>query len=207
MIKACCLLIPVLAFSGVVHARDVTTVTADPLRKLIGVWEGDKGIDVAPAQKAAGLPAGSLATSPFYERIVITEGATATNASEQDLVSVSYRQQVFRKSDRKQFHDQIGYWIWDRKQNTVIHSFCIPRGVCTTAEGKLTHQGVFSVATQGPFAESEFMKKNGKTQGFSMELKLNPDGTLAYTQKTDVKIYGKDFIHVDSSVLKRKQDS
>ncbi|WP_197347466.1 heme-binding beta-barrel domain-containing protein, partial [Ralstonia pseudosolanacearum] len=92
------------------HAKN-DSIDINPLAKLIGVWEGDKGIDVAPAQKKAGLPPGSAASSLYFEKIVITDGPGATNASEQDLVSVSYHQQVFRKSDNKLFHDQIGYWI------------------------------------------------------------------------------------------------
>jgi hypothetical protein len=193
----------VAGMMGVAHAQDNTAIN-NPLTKLIGVWEGDKGVDVAPAQKKTGLPPGSPAVSPYFEKIVISEGGGATNASEQDLVTVSYRQQVFRKSDNKIFHDQVGFWIWDKKNNTILDSFCIPRAICTTAEGKLIQPDVFNVQTHDAFAESSFLKKNAKTTDFSIELKFNPDGTLTYTQKTSLEIYGKKFTHVDSDTLKKK---
>ncbi|CAH0446347.1 hypothetical protein [Ralstonia pseudosolanacearum] len=49
---------------GIAHAKN-DSAEINPLAKLIGVWEGDKGIDVAPAQKKAGLPPGSAASSPY----------------------------------------------------------------------------------------------------------------------------------------------
>ncbi|TDR79950.1 hypothetical protein DFP86_10689 [Paludibacterium purpuratum] len=175
----------------------------NPLSPLIGVWEGDAGIDVAPAQKKTGLPPGSAATSPYFERITITDGPSATNASEQDLVSVAYHQQVFRKSDQKQFHDQIGYWIWDKKNQKLIDSFCIPRGVCITAEGPLKHPGEFAVNMLRA-AEASFAAKNAQTRAFEISMKLNGDGSLSYTQKTDLFIYGRPFTHIDASTLKKK---
>ncbi|WP_247568652.1 FABP family protein [Ralstonia solanacearum] len=201
------ILVAAMAMSclGIAHAKN-DAAAMNPLAKLIGVWEGDKGIDVAPAQKKTGLPPGSAASSPYFERIVITDGPGATNASEQDLVSVSYHQQVFRKSDNKLFHDQVGYWIWDKNNNVIIDSFCIPRGVCATAEGRLKHQNDFNVSTSGPFAENSFMQKNGKTHEFSIDLSLNQDGTLTYSQRTSLTIYGKKFVHVDSSTLRKKSE-
>lgn len=189
--------------AGFANAQSTTPAATNPLTKLIGVWEGDSGVDVAPAQKSTGLTPGAAATSPYFERIVITEGAGATNASEQDLVTVRYHQEVFRKSDKKQFHDQVGYWIWDAKNNKIFDSFCIPRAVCVTAEGKTTGDNEISVGTKGPFADTAFMKSHAKTQDVSVKLVFNPDGTLTYTEKTAVHIYGKDFLHVDTNTLKK----
>ena len=38
---------------------------------------------------------------------------SATNAETQQLAVVRYHQAVFRKSNDMQFHDQLGYWMWD----------------------------------------------------------------------------------------------
>ncbi|UIF88206.1 heme-binding beta-barrel domain-containing protein [Cupriavidus sp. UYPR2.512] len=173
------------------------------LSRLIGTWEGDKGMDIAPAQKKTGLPTGAAASNPYFEKIVISDGPSVTNASDQNLVSVSYHQQVFRKSDSQMFHDQVGYFILNRKNNTIIDSFCIPRGVCATAEGRLKDNNSFSAYTR-PFAENSFMRKNGKTHEFYIDMNLNPDGTLTYSQRTILTIYGKKFVHVDTGTLRRK---
>ena len=43
-----------------------------PLSKLIGVWKGDKGMDIAPE------PDGTE-ENPYYETITFTEGIPATS--------------------------------------------------------------------------------------------------------------------------------
>lgn len=182
------------------HAQDV-----NPLSRFIGVWEGDQGVDVSPAQKKTRAP-GSAAVSPFFERIEILAGPAATNASEQDLEALTVRQQVFRKSDQQQFHDQLGYLIWDKKNAKVIYSFCVPRGVCVSAEGELNKKDEFSASTKTAFAETEFMRKNAKTEGFSIGMNINPDNTLSYSQITALNIYGNKFSHADSNVLRKVAD-
>lgn len=177
----------------------------NPLTKLIGTWEGDVGVDVSPGQSGSGSPAGTAATTPYYEKIVISNGAGATNASVQDLVTVRYHQMVFKKSDNQQFHDQVGYLIWDKKNNKIYNSFCIPRAVCAVAEGDLKDVNEFTMSSKANnIAESSFMIKNAKTNTFTITLKYNKDGTLSYTQITDIFIYGEPFSHVDASVLTKK---
>lgn len=182
------------------HAENV-----NPLNRFIGVWEGDQGADVAPAQKKTGAT-GSAAVSPFYERLEISAGPAATNASEQDLEALTVRQKVFRKSDQQQFHDQVGYLIWDKKNAKVIYSFCVPRGVCVSAEGNLDKKDEFSVSTKTAIAETEFMRQNAKTEAFSMGMTVKPDNTLSYSQITALNIYGKAFSHADSNVLRKVAD-
>lgn len=185
---------------GTAHS---TTLSGNLLSAFLGSWEGDKGMDVAPAQKKTGLPPGTGANSAYFEKIVFSEGADATNASDQNVVAIKYHQQVFRKTDNKKFHDQIGYWIWDKRNNSIIHSFCIPRGTCISAQGTLKQPRSLEVATDTGFAESEFMRKQAKTKRFNMAMKLNDDGTLTYTQVTQLQIYGKPFTHVDANTLRR----
>lgn len=191
-----------VAVAGAGVLTQVQAQEVNPLSRFVGVWEGDQGVDVAPAQKSTGN-AGAAAVSPFFERIEILEGPTATNASEQDLVALTVHQKVFRKSDKQQFHDQLGYLIWDKKNSKVTYSFCVPRGTCVSAEGQFDQKDEFSVATKTAFAETNFMRKKAKTEGFSMGMKLNPDGSLSYSQITALNIYGKPFSHADSNVLKK----
>jgi hypothetical protein len=73
-----------------------------PLTALIGTWQGEKGLDVAPE------PEGTE-ENPYYETIVFEAGGDVTNAEIQTLAIVRYRQVVHRKSNGEIFHDQIGY--------------------------------------------------------------------------------------------------
>lgn len=180
----------------------VSAQNKNPLSNFIGTWEGDKGVDVAPAQKKNGS-AGTPVSSPYFERIEITEGPSATNASEQNLTALVLRQKVYRKSDGKQFHDQIGYLIWDASNRKVIYSFCIPRGVCVSADGEMKNSNEFIVKTSNEFAEADFVRNNAKTNDFFANMKINPDGTMSYSLVTGLTSYGKLFSHVDSNSLVR----
>lgn len=108
-----------------------------PLAKLAGTWKSAEtgGIDLAPAQEGAEQSAGNPAIEPFYEVITFEPAADATNASQQHLVAMYYKQEVFRKRDDAKFHDQRGYFIYDKKNQMIYNTYCIPRAVCVVTEG------------------------------------------------------------------------
>lgn len=172
-----------------------------PLVGLIGTWKSAPtgGVDVAPGQVGSKVGKGNPAVSPYYETLTFTPAGGAVNASEQHLAALYYRQQVFRKSDHKQFHDQTGYLIYDKKNQQVYDSFCIPRGVCVVAAGAPGTTMTLKTQSKGE-AETQFMLKNDDTKGFSVTYTLSGN-TLKYVKKTDLQVYGKPFSHVDSSTL------
>ncbi|MBS0339781.1 MAG: FABP family protein [Proteobacteria bacterium] len=174
-----------------------------PLAKLAGTWKSVEtgGVDVAPAQAKSAAGKGQPAASPFYEVLTFEPAADATNVSEQYLVAMYYKQEVFRKSDNKKFHDQRGYLIYDKQNQMVYNSFCVPRAVCVVAEGKAGNKMTLK-SSSGGIAESAYMAKNGKTTAFSMTLDLSGDD-LKYSQQTGLNIYNKSFEHVDADTLVR----
>jgi len=190
--------IPVLANHNIVDGFDF-----GPLGKLVGQWESANsgGIDVSPAQKSSGVEAGLPAVTPFYERMTFEVAADAVNASEQKLVALYYKQEVFRKIDDTKFHDQRGYLIYDADNQVVYNSFCVPRTTCVTAESPAGDTLNFVVAKRG-VAESNFMLDNASTTDFSMNLIISED-ELTYSQTTGLKIYGKEIVHTDSSTLRK----
>jgi len=99
-----------------------------PLAELIGVWKGNDGVDVAPEPDGA-------ETNQYFETITYSAVGGVTNADSQNLAAVHYRQVVQRKSDGEVFHDETGYWMWDREARTVMHSLVIPRAGCVLAGG------------------------------------------------------------------------
>ncbi len=101
-----------------------------PLAALVGVWEGNKGVDRAPE------PDGEE-RNLFFETITFSAAGDVTNAKKQTLSVVRYHQVVSRKSNNEVFHDQVGYWLWDPSDNTIIETFTIPRGVAVVAGGTL----------------------------------------------------------------------
>ena len=174
-----------------------------PLVGLIGTWKSapNGGVDVAPGQAGSTVGKGNPAVSPYYETITYTPAGGAVNASDQNLAALYYRQQVFAKSDNKQFHDQTGYLIYDKKYQTVYDTFCIPRGVCVVAEGAPGTTMTLKTQSNG-VAETQYMLKNDQTQAFRITFTLSGN-TLKYAQTTDLQVYGKPFSHTDSDTLKK----
>ena len=167
-----------------------------PIAGLVGTWQGDKGVDVAPG-KAAPLVA------EYFETIKISVVGDVTNAGAQKLAVLSYHQEVFRKADGKKFHDQIGYWIYDAATKEVHHTISIPRAVTLVATGKATTDGSITVSTSTEIGQSQFMLDNAKTTQFDMTIKLKGD-SLSYSMTTHLDIYGKAFPHTDANKLTRK---
>jgi hypothetical protein len=179
----------------------IAGVDYGPLVGLIGTWKGNGGVDVAPGQAGSTVGAGGPAVSPYYETITYSPAGEAVNASEQHLAALYYRQQVFAKSDNKQFHDQTGYLIYDKKGHKVYDTFCIPRGVCVVAEGRPGTTMTLKTKSKG-VAQTQYLLKIDRTQAFRVTFTLSGN-TLKYHQTTDLQVYGKHFSHTDSDTLQK----
>ncbi|WP_061016606.1 heme-binding beta-barrel domain-containing protein [Vibrio splendidus] len=172
-----------------------------PLAKLVGTWKSVEtgGVDISPGQEGTEVGAGGPAVTPFYEVMTFEVAADATNASDQYLVALYYKQEVFRKADDSKFHDQRGYFIYDQKNQIVYNSYCVPRTTCVTAEGP-AGDTMTLVSSKRGIAESEYMTDNATTTGFTMNISISDD-TLTYSQTTGLEIYDNAFAHTDSSTL------
>lgn len=174
-----------------------------PLTVLLGTWRGDKGLDIAPD------PDGKE-QNPYYESLVFEGIGEVDNAESQHLMAVRYQQRVWRDTDDKAIHHQLGYWLWDKNNGQVMNSFTIPRGVCVLAGGSVEtpspKEAVFKVKAkaddeQWGILQSPFMKNNARTLEFSQRLSVEGD-SLSYEQTSVVDIYGSVFEHTDRSQLK-----
>ncbi len=178
-----------------------------PLSQLIGVWKGDKGLDVAPE------PDGTE-NNPYYETITFTAVGNVTNAESQLLAAVHYRQIVQRKSNHEVFHDETGYWMWDAEAGIIMHSLSIPRAVCVLAggtyRGEKTPAGSILLEVSAALddkdwtiIQSPFMRDNARTTGFRHRIAVG-NGKLSYAETTTLEIYGKVFEHTDQNELLRE---
>lgn len=103
----------VISVPAVADHNTIDGMDFGPLAKLVGTWKSVEtgGIDVSPGQEGTDVGAGGPAVTPFYEVMTFEVAADATNASDQYLVALYYKQEVFRKADDSKFHDQRGYFI------------------------------------------------------------------------------------------------
>ena len=178
-----------------------------PLIQLIGTWEGEKGIDIAPE------PEGEE-NSPYFEKIVFSAlGEPVSNAEEQDIAALHYHQRVYRISNGKEFHNQTGYWMWDAASGIVMHSLTIPRGLSLVAggnhDGKTNADGATVIEVKARandsewgIVESPFMRDKASTRDFSQKLTIK-DGELIYYQAMTLDIYDRMFLHTDESTLRK----
>jgi hypothetical protein len=178
-----------------------------PLAALIGVWKGDKGVDRSPE------PDGEE-RNPFYETIIFEAAGDVTNAEQQTLSVVRYHQVVSRKSNDEVFHDQVGYWLWDPADDSIVETFTIPRGVAVVAGGSLARPAsldqelVFEVNADAASREcgivqAPFMFKQAKTTAFTHTLTVKGD-EMQYSEITYLDIYDKTaYEHKDVNTLQR----
>ena len=180
-----------------------------PLEGLIGAWSGDRGRDLSPE------PDGTEDNN-YHERIEFDLTRRVSNAEEQKLAVVQYRQVVQRITNDKILHDQCGYWTWSAESEELMHVFSIPRGVAVIAGGTATTgktgELIFAVsagagAPDWMISEAPFMQEKARTTGFSQRLVLAKDAsgkdTLSYTQMSLLNIYGREFEHTDANTLGR----
>ena len=183
---------------------ETAEVDYGPLAELIGTWNGDKGLDVAPD------PDGKE-DNPYYETITYTEGGDLNNAESQVLSVVHYRQIVKRKSNDEIFHDETGYWLWDSREKVLMHTLVIPRAVCLIAGTNYVEQRnengdlIIEVAASlddpdWNIVQSPFMMKNARTTSFHQKITVG-NGKMHYRETTMLDIYGKVFEHTDENQL------
>lgn len=183
---------------------EVIEINYGPLKEFIGVWEGDKGMDIAPESDGT-------EENPYYETITITADGDLTNAESQVLSVLHYRRIVRRKSNDGIFHDQTGYWMWDAKTNVIIHSLNIPRAVSLLAGTTLTEEnykdGKLSFEIEAGIdnkdwgiIQSPFMKEKALTKNYRQVIEIE-NGKMTYAETTMLDIYGREFEHTDKNEL------
>jgi hypothetical protein len=175
-----------------------------PLAQLIGKWIGTKGLDRAPDINA------EPDEHTYTDELTFSVAGAAENAEEQELVAIKYHHVVRKNENGLIFHDQIGHWLYEPATGLIMHSLTIPRGVCVLAGGQISKTDIettFSVKAEAGsetfgIIQSPFMLEKAKTSAFSMQMTFT-ENQLSYKQITSLFIYGKDFKHVDQSVLQR----
>ena len=185
--------------------RVIDGVDYGPLAGLIGFWEGDKGMDIAPE------PDG-VEQNPYYETIECVPSGDVTNGEEQLLAIIRYHQVVKRKSTGKDFHNESGYYTWDRATGVITQSLVIPRGVAVIAGGSARQadgETIISVRASlddddYSIVQSPYMRDKASTQSFSHSINVSGE-RFSYQETTVIDIYGRLFDHTDENTLTKSR--
>ena len=178
-----------------------TLANLGPLRRLAGIWEGKKGIDLNP--KAEGPE-----RREYLERIEMQPIDPQANGP-QLLYGLRYHIHINTQEEDITFHDQVGYWLWDAATGLIMQTLAIPRGQVALAGGKATPDGNgLKVSarrgdTEYGIASTAFLEYAFRTDSFELTVTFNPDGSWSYVSDTMLSVRGQPapFRHRDRNTL------
>src|SRR5260221_14553638 len=104
-----------------------TLANLGPLRRLAGIWGGQRGVDLNP--KADGPE-----RREYYERIELQPIDPQANGP-QLFYGLRYHVHINTPEEDITFHDQVGYWLWEPATGLILQSVTIPRGQVLLASG------------------------------------------------------------------------
>ena len=178
-----------------------TLANLGPLRRLAGVWEGRKGVDLNP--KADGPE-----RRDFLERIEMQPIDPQANGP-QLLYGLHYHVHIVASDEDTTFHDQIGYWLWEPATGLIMQTLAIPRGQVALARGqasadgsRLTVRAERGVPGYG-ICSTDFLEWAFRTDSYELEVNFQDDGGWSYVSTTMLQVRGRPepFRHVDQNKL------
>lgn len=174
-----------------------------PLRRLAGVWEGRKGIDINP--KAEGPE-----QRDYVERIEMQPIDPQANGP-QLFYGLRYHVHILATDEDATFHDQVGYWLYEPATGLVMQTLAIPRGQVALAAGRASDDGrtvIISAergSTEYGICSTAFLEHAFRTDSFRLEITFNDDGTWSYVSDTMLAVRGQaePFRHRDRNTLSK----
>ena len=185
---------------------DEKLLNLGPLKSLAGIWEGDKGLDVAPTDDRQGAE-----RNAFRERLVLDPMLLPVHNHEQTLFGLRYSMTAWEGAAADPFHEELGYWLWDPTAGHVMRCFLIPRGVTILAGGEakadakqFTLRAQLGSPTFG-ISSNPFLDREFKTLSFSMSVTVHDAQSFSYEQTTELLMKGRrePFLHTDRNTLRR----
>jgi hypothetical protein len=178
-----------------------TLANLGPLRRLAGVWEGQRGVDVNP--KADGPE-----QKNYYERIEMQPIDPQANGP-QLFYGLRYHVHINTREEQIAFHDQVGYWLWEPATGLVLQTLAIPRGQIAIAAGHAAPDDAKLVLTaergqtEYGICSTTFLEQAFRTDSYRIEVEFHDDGSWSYVSDTMLMVRGRDtpFQHRDRDTL------
>jgi len=178
-----------------------TLANLGPLRRLAGIWEGHRGVDLNP--KAAGPE-----RRDYYERIEMQPIDPQTNGP-QLFYGLRYHVHINTREEAITFHDQVGYWLWEPATGLILQTVAIPRGQVAIAAGHAEPNAIKLMLkaergqTEYGICSTTFLEHAFQTESYGIEVNFHSDGSWSYISDTSLLVRGRDtpFVHRDQNTL------
>jgi len=180
-----------------------TLANLGPLRRLAGIWEGQRGVDINP--KANGPE-----TREYYERITMQPIDPQANGP-QLFYGLRYHIHINTREEDITFHDQVGYWLWEKATGLILQTLAIPRGQIAIAAGHAEPNTTKLVVkaqrgqTEYGICSTTFLDLAFRTDSYRLEIDFLPDRSWSYISDTMLLVKGRPepFLHRDRNTLKK----
>lgn len=178
-----------------------TLANLGPLRRLAGIWEGQRGVDINP--KADGPE-----TREYYERIELQPIDPQANGP-QLFYGLRYHLHVNTREEEIAFHDQVGYWLYEASTGLILQTLAIPRGQIAIAAGHAEPDAKQLVVkaergqTEYGICSTSFLELAFRTDAYQLTIDFHDDGSWSYVSDTTLMVNGRDepFLHRDRNRL------
>lgn len=172
-----------------------------PLAALAGIWESDQGVDTSRIH-------GKKTITKYREKITF-EPLGPVNNGPQALYGLRYSTICWRLDEDEPFHEELGYWLWDKDRKQVLRSFVVPRGVavnaggCAEADSKIFHLEAEVCSETYGVLSNRYLDDSYKTKRYSLDVNVNDDGTFSYKEDTElwIPVDQEIFHHTDENTL------
>ena len=178
-----------------------------PLRFLIGSWksEGFLGNNRAPD------PDRRVENTKFRQEMIFEPAGDVEN-HEQLLFALRYSTKAWEEGDEEEpFHEEVGYYIWDKASRQVMKTFVIPRGVAVNAGAdsdinatEFTVKAELGSTTYG-LCSNKFLDEEFQTISSEKTIEFIDENKFKYSENSRIKIKGQEqiFDHTESNEMTR----
>jgi len=178
-----------------------TLANLGPLRRLAGIWEGQRGVDINP--KADGPE-----TRDYLERIEMQPIDPQANGP-QLFYGLRYHVHINTPEEDITFHDQVGYWLYEPATGLILQTIAIPRGQIAIAAGHAKPDDKTLVVkaergqTEYGICSTTFLEQAFRTDSYQLDMTFHDDGSWSYVSDIMLMVKGRDepFLHRDRNRL------
>ena len=172
-----------------------------PLAPLAGTWQGDQGTDVSRIH--------SKETVTKYREKAVFSPIGPVNNGPQKLYGLRYSMTAWPLDSDDAFHEELGYWLWDKEHKQVLRSFMVPRGVLVNAGGhvedgaKSFHLEAECGSETYGIMSNKFLDETYKTKLYFVDVTIHDDDKFSYKQDTQlwIPVNQAIFHHTDENAL------